>query len=334
MNVLRVYKLHKRLAVCFPDNEEENRAASEWVESDHRPSDVILGTPSKSGTTWIQHILHQLRMRGKEIDFFSSNQIVPWIEIYPHAFGKKASEIEQPGEFRVMKTHMIWEQLEESGIVRAKAKIVYVFRDLKDVILSLARFVPPYAHMDPSTISIEDYVWIASRIRVERGLKNLVDFWKHRNDDENILFLFYDDMKENHRNAVSQIAAFADLSPPADTDLIDLVVKQSTHAYMSSKEHWRKYADFDLVDNCASLLKLSPEQVLPRGRITGKVRKGGGISSRGSELPSYINDYFDRCWERIIEKQLGFKTLDEMRAFRAQELKERPFSLNSKSPFQ
>ena len=33
------------------------------------PSDVVMATVAKNGTTWVLHICHQLRMRGVEPDF-------------------------------------------------------------------------------------------------------------------------------------------------------------------------------------------------------------------------------------------------------------------------
>ena len=49
--------------------------SKDWVG---RPSDVLVAVPAKSGTTFTQHICHQLRVRGKEpIDFDDMMQARP-----------------------------------------------------------------------------------------------------------------------------------------------------------------------------------------------------------------------------------------------------------------
>ena len=45
-----------------------------------RPSDVLITTPPKAGTTWMQQILHQLRTGG-DTTFASIDDVVPWLEI-------------------------------------------------------------------------------------------------------------------------------------------------------------------------------------------------------------------------------------------------------------
>ncbi len=44
-----------------------------------RPDDVIVVTPAKCGTTWMQQILHQLRSGG-DMSFDDIYDVVPFIE--------------------------------------------------------------------------------------------------------------------------------------------------------------------------------------------------------------------------------------------------------------
>lgn len=44
-----------------------------------RPSDIIIATSPKCGTTWMQQIIHQLRTGG-DTDFANIALEVPWIE--------------------------------------------------------------------------------------------------------------------------------------------------------------------------------------------------------------------------------------------------------------
>ncbi len=45
-----------------------------------RSIDVLITTPPKAGTTWMQQILHQLRTGGDD-SFLSIDDVVPWLEI-------------------------------------------------------------------------------------------------------------------------------------------------------------------------------------------------------------------------------------------------------------
>src|SRR5439155_19524407 len=43
------------------------------------PSDVIIASYAKCGTTWLQQIVHSLRTGG-DLDFDYISQFVPWVE--------------------------------------------------------------------------------------------------------------------------------------------------------------------------------------------------------------------------------------------------------------
>ena len=70
----------------FRSPEAEAAHASHKVRAD----DVYISTYAKSGTTWMQQIVHQLRSDG-ETDFEEISCAVPWLEsavdigIDPHA---------------------------------------------------------------------------------------------------------------------------------------------------------------------------------------------------------------------------------------------------------
>ena len=69
------------------------------------PNDVICVIPYKSGTTWITHICHQLRMHGAEPDFEDQTKIVCWIETNVMLHGVPPDEVKQPGDIRIFVTH-------------------------------------------------------------------------------------------------------------------------------------------------------------------------------------------------------------------------------------
>ena len=63
-----------------------------------RPSDVIITPWSKSGTTWLQQIVHSLRTDG-DMDFDDISRVVPWVE------ASTDLEIDLEGEQRAEPRH-------------------------------------------------------------------------------------------------------------------------------------------------------------------------------------------------------------------------------------
>ena len=67
-----------------------------------RPNDVV---PYKSGTTWLMHICHQIRMQGAEPDFEDQTEVVCWIEWNKTVHGVDPDNVTQPAEPCLLATH-------------------------------------------------------------------------------------------------------------------------------------------------------------------------------------------------------------------------------------
>jgi hypothetical protein len=96
-----------------------------------RPSDVIIASYAKCGTTWLQQMVHSLRTGG-DLDFDDISRVVPWIET--------ASDLgldldgTQRGEPRAFKSHLAFDQ------VPAGARYIVSVRDPRDALVSAYRF--------------------------------------------------------------------------------------------------------------------------------------------------------------------------------------------------
>ncbi|XP_065197701.1 sulfotransferase 1B1-like [Sycon ciliatum] len=91
--------------------------------------------------------------------------------------------------------------------------------------------------------------------------------WWPRHADADVLWVFYEDMKEDLQTQVERVAAFMGIADPA---VVSQAVHKSTFAFM--KEHEGQYRDLPLKRNRNTAIGLSADA----GMGQGKVRVGGG----------------------------------------------------------
>eukprot|EP01050_Picozoa_sp_SAG11_P018574 SAG11_NODE_2828_length_2935_cov_3.086389_3_plen_354_part_00 len=92
-----------------------------------KPTDVVIAVPAKSGTTWLMHMAHQLRMEGAEPRFGDQMEVMPWIPPGPADALDQDLNGPQGGLCRVFKSHAPYRQLQ----YEPAPKLVYCYRDLK-----------------------------------------------------------------------------------------------------------------------------------------------------------------------------------------------------------
>ena len=269
-----------------------------------RPSDVIVAVPGKSRTTWVSHICHQLRMRGAEPDFDDQDKVVVWMEKGVEWFGLDPNTTPQAAEPRLFKSHLPY------GDIPAGGKMIYCFRDLKDVVVSAYHFMNTQILLH-GRVSLPIFVQVCVQVGfVIQMLETLLVWWDHRHDD-NILFLFFDDLKEDHPGCVRRIAKFIDIE--CSEEILKRVVHTTTHAEMS--HHSTKFASLAAIE---FHVKKFGEK--PPTEIVSKVRTSGGRSGDGQALPVEMQQYIEEKWTEIVTAKLGFKSLKEMRAALHKEL--------------
>src|SRR3989454_6480380 len=93
-----------------------------------RPMDVLIATYPKCGTTWLQQIVHGLRMRGS-MDFDEITAVVPSIaRSFCLGTDLDALPVAQP---RAFKNHLSWTAIPKGS------RYVYALRDPKNVLGSV-----------------------------------------------------------------------------------------------------------------------------------------------------------------------------------------------------
>ena len=260
-----------------------------------RPTDVIVATQPKSGTTWLVHICHQLRMQGTEPDFKEQDDIT--LRVGQQLFGVDPNTKPQPAEPRVFWSHLPYTLVPKGG------KLIYCFRDQKDALYSGFLYSDSmFALRGRVSLAIFTQTMIAGGVLINM-LKDLLVWWEHRHDD-NILLIFFDDLKEDHAGCVRRIAKFTGIE--CSEAVLERVVHTTTHSEMA--RHHSKFADRRKIVKYA---KMCGEE--PPTDLVGKVRCNGGRSGDGKSLPSDVQQYIEEKWKEIVTAKLGFRNLKEMR---------------------
>ncbi|XP_038655554.1 amine sulfotransferase-like isoform X2 [Scyliorhinus canicula] len=199
----------------------------EYLEKLHsfeiRDSDVVAVTYPKSGTVWMQQILSLIHSDGDPATVQSkpASERVPWIELPFLDFQSQPSP-------RLSVTHLPYHLIPE-GLKKKNGKVIYVIRNPKDVIVSLYHFQNYITCLDTPS-SFEDFLkqFLEGKVVFSSWFDHIQGWYTHK-DEFNILFITYEEMKQDLRTSIQKICDF--LGKKLD-DKLDTVVKHCTFKNM------------------------------------------------------------------------------------------------------
>jgi hypothetical protein len=280
-----------------------------------RPTDVVITTTPKAGTTWMQQICHQLRSDG-DMTFDEISRVVPWIEL---AYDQHqdldtpqwnaAAEAEAvTGLPRFFKTHA-W-----ADHCPPFQKTIVVLRNPNDVLASFYRFFSGW-FFEPGSITLDSFAeefWLArglptSRMQNASYFHHLVSWYKRRNDP-GVLIVFFEDLKENIQQQVERIAKFVSTEQHNFNrpELVQKAVEHSSYAFMKAHE-----SHFD-----ERLSKLARNEAcgLPKmaGMDQSKLNEGN-VGTGQNHLSDSLKVQVQQKWKDVVEPVTGCATYDELR---------------------
>ncbi|XP_070560862.1 sulfotransferase 1B1-like [Ptychodera flava] len=188
---------------------------------------------------WLRCIVHLLKFLKPILpEFIIKLRFIHFLLVMEKAgleSGIGLKQMEKLPSPRLLKSHMPYHAF-PSQAIRKKCKIVYVARNPKDIGVSYfyhcSLGVPPLDYRgswnDFYQLYVNDKVWYGS------WFDHVLTWWQHR-DDENILFLKYEDMKKDPKAAVKSIADFLDVS--LTDDAIDDIVEFCSFKKMKKNEN-------------------------------------------------------------------------------------------------
>lgn len=189
--------LRNGVRVTFPMDQNSMDALEKF---ELKESDVFIVSYPKSGTTLTQQMVRLIA--GMKLDC-PITDVIPWIE-EDFAHPEKVDKLQHMSSPRYFKSHTPWNMIRKGKGVR----YIYIARDGRDVAVSL------FHHMHGFTLynyceSWEDFFPLFIRGETEWGswFEHVKEFWLRRNE-ENVLFIRYEDLLRNAESSVEQVAKF------------------------------------------------------------------------------------------------------------------------------
>ncbi|XP_042332129.1 sulfotransferase 1C1-like [Sceloporus undulatus] len=178
-----------------------------------RPDDLIICTYPKSGTTWMQEIVDMIQQGGDpqkcaRAPIYTRIPLLEMCPPRPRSFGFELAEA-MPSP-RSIKTHLSVQLLPPS-FWQHNCKIIYVARNVKDCAVSYFYFHLMHSYFpEPGNWNQFLDIFTAGKVFWGSWFDHVRGWWEAK-DHHPILYLFYEDIKEDPVREICKIAQFLGL---------------------------------------------------------------------------------------------------------------------------
>lgn len=166
--------------------------------------DVLAVTYPKSGTIWMQEILPLILNDGDltKIQTIPNWDRTPWLEE-----SRLALVVDQLKSPRALVTHFPY-HLMPASFNQSKAKAIYVMRNPKDILVSFYFFHQMAGFLeDPGTFDEFLDKFLEGKLVFGKWTDHIKS-WRNTNLGDRIMYITYEEMKEDLPAAVRRIASF------------------------------------------------------------------------------------------------------------------------------
>ncbi|KAI3678175.1 hypothetical protein L6452_37459 [Arctium lappa] len=208
-----------------------------------QPSDVLLSSCPKTGTTWLKALAFAIVTRAKFDDSTSpllttlAHECIPFLEKYD----EETQVIQKNSGSPLVATHLPYASLPES-LIASNCKIVYIYRNAKDVVVSYYHYL-----REIQKLSMEDAPFEEAFEDFCQGNSLYGPYWDHilgywkasMERPGRILLLKYEDLKRDTRNEVKRLAEFIGYPFSVEEEkagVVENIVKLCSFENLSSLE--------------------------------------------------------------------------------------------------
>ncbi|MCJ8745523.1 hypothetical protein PDJAM_G00131200 [Pangasius djambal] len=199
--------------------------------------DIFVITYPKFGTTWMQEIL-PLLLNGGDLTpvlTLQAYERVPWLEEVRAA--QVVAKLSAP---RAFISHMPY-HLMPLTFFHSKAKVIYITRNPKDVVVSYFYFhqMASYLH-DPGTFEEFTDSFLARNVMFGKWTDH-VKSWTNPDLGDRILYITYEEMIQDLRGIMERVLCFLNRQPSEDA--LNRVIEQCQFKTMKQN----KMSNYSLV---------------------------------------------------------------------------------------
>tara|TARA_B110000503_G_C7169827_1_gene423783 strand:+ start:3865 stop:4749 length:885 start_codon:yes stop_codon:yes gene_type:complete len=234
--------------------------STRWSLISDRAGDIVIASPYKSGTTWMQNIV--LHLIFQDYEHKEINKYSHWVENRLTPIPVLIEQLESQTHRRCLKTHLPVDGIGE----RANSKFLVLGRDPRDVFVSLWNHYRNYSdnfYNDVNNTSIRigpplercpndikefwnlwltkgAFPWQSEGYPHWSYFDNIQQWWNLRHQ-ENICLIHYNDLKQNLTKEIKKISNFLNIKCSNTGEIAKLVdfktMKENSKILIPNSKH-------------------------------------------------------------------------------------------------
>uniref|UniRef100_A0A7N4PC45 Sulfotransferase n=1 Tax=Sarcophilus harrisii TaxID=9305 RepID=A0A7N4PC45_SARHA len=197
-----------------------------------RPDDLLITTYPKSGTTWMSEIMDLIKNDGfaEKQKNIPITERIPMLEsAAPGILPTSTDVLEKLPSPRFVKSHLPIPLLPKN-FWESNCKVIYVARNAKDVAVSYYHFDRMNKfHPDPGTFAEYLEKFMSGNVSYGHWHEHVISWWEKKKDHP-ILYLFYEDIKEDPKREIKKVMQF--LGKKFDEETLDRIVQHTSFESM------------------------------------------------------------------------------------------------------
>lgn len=199
-----------------------------------KPSDIFVCAYPKCGTTWMQKIVWLIVHGGQSFEG-NMRKSIPMLEFDGHEAAEAIDDSIYP---RIIKTHLPYSMTPKNP----KAKYVYITRNPKDALVSYYYHVKGFANSyECPNVTMNDIYqkFVEGKMEFNSYFDHVIQ-WYSKRDQNNVLFLLYEDLKLDLKSNITRIARFLGSGYEDDLlsnkgEVLQKVLEQCSFKYMKKQ---------------------------------------------------------------------------------------------------